>query len=292
MAEQQWQGTTYGNTWMHQRLIRLLRYIDIRFLYVFATVFVVPVCLVVNPARRIIYRYFRLRWHMSPLKASYATWRNFVLFSQVVIDKFAMYAGKTFNVEIEGYHHYQRLVSQPASFLQLSAHIGNYEVAGFTLRADKKKINALVYLGEKESVMENRKKLFTQTNIRMIGIREDMGHLFEINEALSNGEAVSMPADRLFGSKKSISKLFLGAQAAFPSGPFSFATMRGLDCIAVNVMKTNSTTYKIYVTPLEYDKTLPRKEQIEQLASAYTAELERMLAMYPEQWYNYFEFWT
>ena len=69
------------------------------------------------------------------------------------------------------------------------------------------------------------------------------------------------------------------------------ATMRGLNVLAVNVMKTGTKRYKIYVTPLRYDKGKPRAEQTTQLARAYADELERMLRLYPEQWYNYFSFW-
>ena len=56
-------------------------------------------------------------------------------------------------------------------------------------------------------------------------------------------------------------------------------------------MKCTTTGYKIYVTPLDYDRQAPRRQQINQLAQGYIAELERMLTMYPTQWYNYFEYW-
>jgi predicted LPLAT superfamily acyltransferase len=68
--------------------------------------------------------------------------------------------------------------------------------------------------------------------------------------------------------------------------------MRGLDCLAVNVMKTGAKSYRIYVTPLTYDKQAPRAEQVRGLADSYARELERIVTMYPEQWYNYFEFWN
>ena len=74
-------------------------------------------------------------------------------------------------------------------------------------------------------------------------------------------------------------------------GPYTVASVRGLDVLAVNVMKVSWTRYKIYVTPLTYDKETPRKRQIDQLLHAYLAELERLLALYPTQWYNYFDFW-
>lgn len=292
MAEQKWAGTTYGNEWMHKWLIRMLRYIDVRILYIFVAVFIIPVCLVLNPSRGIAYRYFRQRIGYGRLKSAWKTYVNHCLFGQVVVDKFAMYAGKKFKVEIENYNEFlERAANKEEGFVQLSAHIGNYEIAGYTLPVEGKRFNALVFAGEKASVMRNRDKMFASTNISMIAIQPDMSHLFEIDEALSDGGIVSMPADRINGSPKFIDHDFLGAKAKFPLGPFSVATMRGLDVLAVNVMKASLKRYKIYVTPLLYDKTVARQEQIKQLSSAYVAELEKRVRQYPEQWYNYFEFW-
>lgn len=289
--EKEWAGTTYGNIWMHKWLIRMLRYVDVRILYGFTSIFVIPVCLLINPSCGLTYRYLRQRQKFGMAKSAWLTYINHCLFGQVVIDRFAMYAGKRFDVDIEGYDHFLNLTDNPDGFVQLSAHVGNYEIAGYSLKVEKKRLNALVFFGEKESVMQNRRKLFSTKNINMIAIRPDMGHLFEINEALANGEIVSMPSDRLFGSEKCIAKDFLGAEAHFPYGPFSIATMRGLQVIAVNVVKTKAKKYKIIVTPLPYDTIAPRKEQISQLSSAYVNELERVVKIYPTQWYNYFEFW-
>lgn len=292
MTEQKWAGTTYGNEWMHKWLIRMLRYIDTRVLYVFVAVFIIPVCLVLNPSRGIAYNYFRQRISYGRLKSAWKTYVNHCLFGQVVVDKFAMYAGKKFEVEIENYNEFlDRAARKEEGFVQLSAHIGNYEIAGYTLAVEGKCFNALVFAGEKASVMQNRDKMFADTNINMIAIQPDMSHLFEIDKALTDGGIVSMPADRINGSPKYIEQDFLGAKARFPLGPFSVATMRGLDVIAVNVMKASLKKYKIYVTPLLYDKGAPRQEQIKQLSSAYVAELEKRVQQFPEQWYNYFEFW-
>ena len=292
MAEQEWAGTTYGNAWMHKWLIRMLRHIDVRILYLFVAIFVIPVCLVLNPSRGIAYRYFRRRIGYGRLKSAWKTYVNHCLFGQVVVDKFAMYAGKKFDVEVENYNEFlERASREEEGFVQLSAHIGSYEIAGYTLAVEGKNFNALVFAGEKASVMQNRNKMFADTNINMIAIQPDMSHLFEIDKALTDGGIVSMPADRINGSQKCIEHVFLGAKAKFPLGPFSVATMRGLDVLAVNVMKDSLLGYKIYVTPLAYDKEASRQEQIRQLSSAYVAELEKRVRQYPTQWYNYFEFW-
>lgn len=290
MADRKWDGTTYGNSLMHHCLIKLLKYIDIRIAYIFSYIFVIPPCLF-RSGFKPIYHYFRERWGYGPIKAFLKTYQNHCMFSQVVIDRFAMYAGKHFKVEIDGLEHFQNLTLQEPAFVQLSSHIGNYEVAGYTLPSYDKPINAVVFYGEKQTVMENRMDMFAGKNIRMIYVKKDMGHLFLIDHALQQGEIVSMPADRIFGSQKSVSTKLLGAEVKLPLGPFSVATMRGLHVLAVNVMKSTTNCYKIYVTPLDYDREAPRKHQINQLVQGYAAELERILTMYPTQWYNYFEYW-
>ena len=290
MEERKWEGTTYGNGLMHKWLIALLRVIDIRIIYIFTYVFVIPPCLF-RPGFKYIYRYFRERWGFGSAKAFIKTYQNHCMFSQVVIDRFAMYSGKHFQFDIDGHEFFEELANKSDAFILFSSHVGNYEIAGYTLVSEKKPFNALVFWGEKQSVMENRSNMFSDKNIHMISIKEDMSHLFSINNALQQGEIVSMPVDRIFGSKKFVRETLLGAEIKLPLGPFSVATMRGVDVLAVNVMKYSTKVYKVHVTPLSYDKQETRSKQIEQLAHNYITELERILRLYPTQWYNYFDFW-
>ncbi len=286
----QWAGTTYGSGWMHKCLICFLRYVDVRVLYVFSYIFIIPVVLAVGGSRGCSYRYFRRRHGYGRLKSVWQTYANHCRFAEVVIDKFAMYAGRRFKVEIIGRDLFDSLDAGPDGFVMMSSHIGNYEIAGYCIESRKKSINALVYDREKESIMANRGMMFSRTNVSMIPLKDDMSHLFEINAALDGGNVVSIPADRVTGPRV-IRRNFLGAPASFPQGPFSVAAMRGLNVLAVNVMKSGWTGYTIYVVPLDYDTTASRGEQIEQLSGAYVAELERRLRQYPAQWYNFYEFW-
>ncbi len=289
---QRWVGTTYGNSRMHRWLIGMLRVIDVRVIYVIADVFVIPVCLAVNPSRRTSYFYFRTILGYGTLRASWSVYANHCMFARIVIDKFAMYAGRKFDVEVEGFGDFNRLAEREEGFLMMSSHIGNYEIAGYSLVSDRKSINAVVYASEKQSVMENRSSMFSRTNVRMISLRQDMSHLFEINSALSNGDIVSFPTDRFMGDARYVEREFLGRTARFPQGPFSVAAMRGIDVLAVNVMKESARRYRIFVTPLEYDRDASRSEQIRQLSGAYVGELEKRVKAYPLQWFNFYDFWN
>lgn len=295
LEHDKWVGTTYGNGWMHRWLIRFLRVIDVRLLYAFARVFVVPPTLVVNKsARTAIYRYLRRRHGMGRPKAAWFTFRNYCDFSEVVIDRFAMYAGKKFDIVIDNYEQFRQLSEGESGFIQLSSHIGNYELAGYSLVAEKKRINALVFAGEKESVMVNRQKMFQANNIGMIPMSGDMSHLFAIDAALSAGEILSMPADRVFGSQKSFEVEILGAKTSLPQGPFILAAMRHVPLLFVAVMKDKATKYHIHVHRIDSDQTdtASVKQRALTLAQAYALQLEGILRQYPTQWYNYFDFWT
>lgn len=275
---------------MHRWLVGLLHFVDVRLLYAFAAVFVVPIAMAINHHNTsIIYRYLRQRIIFGRWKAAWKTYANHCLFSQVVIDRFAMFAGKRFRTEVIGYEHYKALASK--GYVQLSAHIGNYEMAGYTLVAEQQRFNALVYGGEKATVMAGRSKLFERTNIRMIPIMTDGSHVYALNEALANHEIVSMPADRVVGSPRTLTLDFLGAKADFPLGPFTVATMRSEDVLAVNVLKTSLRSYTIEVTPLAYAKAASRREQCQQLAEAYVRCIEEAVRRHPTQWFNYYEFW-
>ena len=87
---------TFGNAWMHRTLIKLLRRVDIRYVYRFMAVCVIPVAMVFSPGSRIAYQYFRKRRGQGRWQALLSTYRNHCLFGQTVIDKFAMYAGHHF----------------------------------------------------------------------------------------------------------------------------------------------------------------------------------------------------
>lgn len=286
-------NTTFGTGWMHRQLIGMLRVLDVRVFYAFTSLFVMPICLLLNTnhSRTTAYHYFRQRMRYGRWKSAWHVYRNHCQFSQVVVDRFAMFAGKKFSITIEGYEQFWQLERQVEAFMIFSSHIGCYEAAGYSLVSETKRFNALVYGGEKATVMEERKKKLDRHNIRMIPVNSDMSHLFLVNEALANQEIVSMPADRIVGSPKSIGVILLGAKACLPMGPFMVATMRGLDALAVNVMKTSVKKYTVYVARLSYDKQASRKQQLQQLADSYAAELERCVRKYPDQWYNFYEFW-
>lgn len=289
-AERAWRGGTDGTKWMHRNLVRIVQHVPLRLMYGFVAVFVVPFYFLFSKGYKPIYHYFNQRLGYRPAKAFFGVYRNFCRFSQVILDRFYMFGGGKFDVQVEKYHLYQELAEGEPGFMILSAHVGNYELAGFSLVATKKRFNALAFGEEAEAIMENRERLFAGTNINIIPVKDDLSHLFALNNALDNGESVSFPSDRLLGNQRTVTCEFLGAPAHFPMGPFALAAQRDLPVLTVNVMKESVKRYRVYVNRLQKEGTT-RGERINAYVRQYVEHLEEVLRKYPEQWFNYYEFW-
>lgn len=288
---QQWQGKTDGNRWMQQQLIFWFRFLNLRIYY--AGVGVVALFyMLLGKGFRPSYRFYRQRMGMSALRAWWWSYKNHVRFGQVMIDRFARYAGKQFEMTIEDYDLFRRLAHSDGPFVMLSAHVGCYEMGGYSLVSEQKPINMLVFAEETETVMKNREQQFARTHIRMIPMKKDMSHLFAINDALCKGEILSMTADRCNSSEKTVTCRFFGSDIQLPMGPFATIVQRDVPTLVVLVMKEKVRSYRIFIRQLRLPSAqLSRRQRIEQLAGQYAEAVETVVRRYPEQWFNFFDLW-
>lgn len=290
MADNKHEGTTYGNARMYRALIAMLRHSDVRWWYAFMAVCVVPVTLLISPGARLTRRYYRIKKGHGWWRSLCETYLNHVVFGQTVIDKFAMYAGHSFRMTYHGEEAYRALASRKEALVQLSAHIGCSEIIGYSYD-NLKRANVLAYGGENASLMAERAKAFGNKAIRMIPVGTGEANSGDIIRALDDGEIVCAFADRFADPGKTIRVKLHGHNVRLAKGPFKLATTRALDVVMANAMKERDGSYTAFLTPLAYDKTAPKREQIRQLAEAYIKEVERLMELYPLQWFNYSDIW-
>lgn len=276
-SHSQWSGKTDGTPWMQRALISMYRLLPLWVLYGCMSL-VVPFYMIFNRQGYCsTYRFFRQRLGYGKVRSFLHVYANHFRFGQVILDRFAVYAGKRFHFEVEGREHFDRLAALPGGFIMLSSHVGCYEMAGYTLSSEVKRFNVLVYAGESATIMQQRSALLGRHNMRMVPVSSDMSHLFALHGALSAGEIVSMPADRLFGSSKSVRCTFMGATAPFPVGAYRLSRADDAPMLAVFVMKEGYRRYHLYVRPIA-------------TAQDYADALSDMVRRYPNQWFNYYDF--
>lgn len=275
---------------MHRALIWLFRWLPLRVMYGFMAVPIPVYVLVDGRGRNASYRFFRKRMGWGRLKSAWHVFLNMYNMGKAVMDRFAMYAGKEFQMTGDHITLYHALKPEETPFMLLASHVGNYEISGYMLRTPKP-MKTLVYSGEAVTVMQNRVRLFGDCNIEMVPVQQDLSHIFVLNAALAANEIVSMPADRALGSSKTVRCRFIGEEAAFPAGPFTLAVRRGATPFAVFVVKESLHEFRAIVEELPVRQEGRTEEKVQALADAYSAVLERVARTYPDQWFNFYDFW-
>ena len=294
-SEVQWTGKTGGGNFGQRFVLGCLKSVKVTVLYPVLPLVVPVYCVVNHKAFGCIYRYFKEIHHYSGWKSFWKTIQNHLIFGQVVLDRFAVLAGNTeqFHLDIENADALDCLLDQPGGFIIAGAHIGHFELTGHCIRQSKKRINAVIYGGEAAVIKQRRSNSFTQNNIRLVPVEEDLSHLFIIKDALEHGEIVTILCDRIWGSNKTLTVNFLGKEAKFPLGTFLLAAQMQVPVVSIVNTKVRGRHYHSTVQPLTSpDPSLPIRKQSEQIAAAYAQSLESVLRKHPEQWFNYFDFWT
>jgi predicted LPLAT superfamily acyltransferase len=238
------------------------------------------------------YNFFRHRIGRGPLASFFSVYANEFRMGQVVVDRFALYAGRSFDLQSDEMPVFTRLAEAEPGFMQLGSHAGNFEIAGYLLHSVKK-MGTLVFSGETDTVMQQRAAMFARMNVEMVPVSDDMSHLFTLNAILSEGGIVSMPGDRVFGSQKTFSCPFFGDPAPFPAGPFILAAQRSVAMVAVFVMKESVRRYTVFVRQIgeKLDEALPARVRAEAMAKEFATCLESVVRKYPTQWFNFYDFW-
>lgn len=291
LEHKDWSGRTDGLPFMHRSLIIMLRALPLCLFYFIAS-FVVPFYMIFSrKTYKSMYKFFREGFNYGTLKSFVYVYLNHYCFAQIIIDRFGAYAGKKYDFVIEGRRLSDELEYAEGGFVQLSAHMGNYEISGYSVKSRHKKFNILSFSGEAGTIVDNRKKLFINNNIEIIFVREDLSHIFAMSHAIENGEIVSMMADRNLGSQKTVRCSFLSHDADFPLGPFSFAISRNVPVLAVFVMREGLKKYRIIIRKIESDKNNNRIKQATQMANEFASITDEIIRKYPTQWFNYFDFW-
>lgn len=242
---------------------------------------------------RLLWKYFHNRLNISNWKSLKLLYKNYYVFGQTIIDKVVIMANipNKFTFDFDGEKNLREITAKGKGGLLLSAHLGNWEIAGHLLKRLETRINVVMYDGEHEKIKQHLEEVTGKRNMNVIVIKDNISHIYAINEALKNNELVCMHADRFVEGNKTISHKFLEEEARFPLGPFLLASTFKVPVTFVYAFKETNTHYHLFSSePRDYSN-LPKDEQVTALLREYVSEMEARTRMYPAQWFNYYDFW-
>jgi predicted LPLAT superfamily acyltransferase len=222
-----------------------------------------------------------------------STKSTFSLLGQSLIDKVVVMSGipNKFTFNLDGIDNLHEIAAMQKGGLLLTAHIGNWETARHLLHEIDARINVVIFDGEDEGIKEYMESVTGKSHLNLIVIKDDISHIFQISNALLNDELVCMPADRYLASNKTITRKFLGADARFPLGPFMLAAKFKVPVSFVYGMKESTFHYHFFASKIKEYPGLDNNAMAEQLITDFVDNMEVKVKKYPEQWYNYYNFW-
>lgn len=285
-----WSGKSKGTVLGYKIFIFFIKSVSIKAAYFILYFVALYYTLFSFESSRSIYYYFKERLGFSKFKSIIAIYKSYFVFGQTLIDKTAISAGlrDKFTYEFDGVEKLKELLNGGKGGILISAHVGNFEIAEYFFNEidENSQINLVTTDSEHRAIKEYLESVTSKSEIKFILISEDLSHIYQINNALSNNELVCFTGDRYFEGTKFVEAELLGASAKFPAGPFLLASRLKTPVAFVYVMKETSTHYHLYTRT-----TTVKHRDVNDLLEKYTKSVEWILGKYPYQWFNYFDFW-
>lgn len=289
----EWQGKSKGQPWGYRIFVSILNrggvlpaYLLLRFVTCYYFLFSYK-------SSRHVLAYFRQKLGYGPGKSLIKLYRNYYLLGQSIIDKVVVMSGmpNKFSFDFEGEDHLREIVALQKGGLLLSAHLGNWEIAGHLLKRLDTRINIVMFDGEHRQIKEYIAAVTGKRNVNVILIKNDLSHIYAISDAFRNNELVCMHADRFIEGNKTLTSEFLGEAARFPMGPFVLAAKFKVPVSFVFAMKETPLHYHFFASKIKDYTHLGKDTLMQEMLNDFVDEMESMVKKYPEQWYNYYNFW-
>jgi predicted LPLAT superfamily acyltransferase len=290
----EWQGKSRGNKIGYRIFVAVCKVVGIGFAYFLLRFVAFHYLLFSRNSTVAIYQYFRLRHAYPKLKALKSIYTNYYRFGQTLLDRIIVMAGfkNRFTYHFDGEENLLAISKKNRGGILLSAHVGNWEVAGHFLQRLETTIHVVMFDGEHQRIKDYLQEVTGQRKFNVIVIQDDLSHVYAISEALQKNELVCMHADRFIDKHKTKACDFLGAPALFPMGPFVLAAGFNVPVSIVYAFKETSSHYHFFGSaPIERNEQEQKAAYTERLMKRYATDLESMVKRYPEQWFNYYNFW-
>ena len=288
-----WNGQSKGNRLGYAIFIFLLRWGGVTPAYVLLRFVAQYYIWFVPKATKPLYDLYLNHLHFSRSHSKKLIRKNILIFGQTLIDRIVVMSGlkHSFKIERTGGHYLNELADGGKGGILVSAHLGNYELAGHLLQRLNSVINIVMYDGEAEQIKQYLDKITGPKTFNIIFIKDDLSHIYEMSAALRRNELICIHADRFVTGNRTIEHDFLGKNAHFPLGPFVLASKLRAPVCFVFALKHSKYQYHFYGYP---PKTYEGRGDAgaKEMLDDYVSCLEEKVKQYPEQWFNYYDFWA
>ncbi|MFK5976768.1 MAG: lysophospholipid acyltransferase family protein [Sulfurovum sp.] len=275
-----------GSAWSIHLALNLYKFLGYNFLYYFMYPVTFFYFLMAKNAKEGLRVYYA---HLGTPFTSKIYFEHLRIFAVCMVDRFIA------KIEPQNYH-FEYDKTLPKEILNSGTVLIYSHFGGWSASANntiiKNKINIVMQEAMLKGIQEIEKKMQIKSNLNIIDL--DQGTIsvsVQIANALMNEEIVAMMADRPANAKAQLALEFLGEEAYFNKNPFQIAYKTSKPILVYFIVWQGRKHYKVEYILIEMDKTKNENDAIIEAMKRYVAQLEKMVKLYPQQWFNLYNFW-
>jgi predicted LPLAT superfamily acyltransferase len=257
---------------------------------------IVPICLgfaICRPDARAA-----SRGYLARVLGRSAHWhevlRHILTFGTTVLDRVYLLndEARHFDITIHGAAVVEDILAQGSGCLLFGAHHGSFEVLRLVGRDQPNlKVSLAMYEATGRKIGAALNAINPQLAPRIIGLGKP-GAMLQVRECLEQGGFVGMLADRTLPGDTTTRLDFLGAPAAFPTGPARLAGLLRPPVVLMIGLFRGGNRYEIHFERLADANASTGGDTTALLIARYVARLEHYCRLAPYNWFNFFDFWA
>lgn len=275
----------YGNAFGHKILLSIYNILGYRFVSFILNFVAVYYVLFTPSVKKSLESYYS---HLGIKLTFRVYFKHIKLFSLSIFDRFI----SRIKADELSFDHENReaFVSLQEGGIVLLSHIGGWATAGHSMKADIPPMNIVMHEASQDKVseLEKSKQRQNETNVKIIDLNQGaIAANIQIANAIMNKEVVAMMADRVTDPKKVLMVDFLGSQVGINKNPFDIAYRFKKPLVATFVVLVQEKKYKLI-----FKDIIINEKSLEEIAQEYMNILTDIIKIYPNQWYNFYDFFN
>ena len=289
----------------HAGLIRVMLWLTLRLGWRTGRALLYPITLyffLAAPGARAASRGFLARATGQPVSSA-AVFRHLFAFATMLLDRAFFLTGRTegYAISVRGLDRLAAALAEGRGVVLLGAHLGSFEVLRTFARTAPVPVRVLMYRANAGAFSRLIERLDPELAASIIEIGQPESML-RVHESIARGEIVGILADRapargtagagITGrGAQSIQVPFLGAPAAFPTGPFRLAASLGAPILLFFGVAAGPRRYEVSFEVFALPAATDRREGLAGAVLCYAARLEQQARAAPFNWFNFYDFW-
>jgi KDO2-lipid IV(A) lauroyltransferase len=229
----------------------------------------------------------------SPLAERGRSFRVFTNYARSLTDMYGLYLGRDIPLEVcfAGRDNVYRVIAAKRGAIAITGHLGAWQVTPFVIGRTGELPPLTMAMAEEPHGGAHGFESQLRSRFQVVYTTGSPFALLELQRRLRAGEIVGMQLDRNPGGPHLTLPVF-GAPAPFPLGPASLARLSGCPLVPVFAVYTGVRQITVhYEEPIEVPHTRDRAADVHRATAAAVAVYERYVRRWPEQWFNFFDFW-